>query len=402
MDKAQLVNHLSDLEKSLFEAKETIHAEKKHNKTEVDAKIENEMRKIVDGRMKNDPMNSLTSGAGEELVPDVMTSTSLIDRGVTNKRFAMLQPLSAGRHMEDLGQTTDLPIIWTVPDAAVYGEWTTGTYGQLNPQKIAPTDKVTLAMKQVACQTGVSKELEMYGIVSALNKISEKFSFSVSSAVMDSLLNGDTLEAATGNINSDDQLASTTFPAQADGWVPIIRSCDDGLRKQPLNGVLDTDYIDLGGSAIAVEDIYEAAGKMRFDSAPDDRFIAMDNRTFYELMADDGYQDQSKNGVASTLTTGALGSVLGMEIFVSDKYKLAEADGKLSGATPANNVLGSFLIAEKNVMQWGFSGAPTTVVQRTDLLKGFVFQGYVMFGQANINKTALETNPSIVMWINIG
>ena len=153
---------------------------------------------------------------------------------------------------------------------------------------------------------------------------------------------------------------------------------------------------------MTVDDIFDAAGLMRFDSMPSDRVIIMDNRSFYELMQDSGFKDLSINGQESTITTGALASVMGMDLFVTDKMRLTEADGKLSGSTPANNVLGQFIIAERSVMQWGFTGAPRTMVQDHDLLKGFVFQGYVMFGQANINKTGGETAPKIVAGINIG
>lgn len=387
----EMIQHLSSTQKALVEAKKKIH-ENKGNLEAVNHKIDLEIKAMVE---KNAPMNSVTAGSGEQIVPDIVTIQNIVDNGFSaNGRYSFLNGLSAGMQPWVLSQTSDLPIVWDAPTATVFSEFTTGTYGPIDPTNNFVTDKVTLNAKKIGFQTGISTELELYGVESTIAILNRKMQDSIFTGVADAVLNGDTSTGATGNINSDDALAATTL-----GATNVKVQFNNGLRLQPLNWVLNVDHIDVGG-AITANDIFTAAGLMRSDSTPDKRIIILDNKTYNELMKDDWFKDLSKNGLSSTLSAGAITNINGMDVFVTDLMRRTEADGKIS-ATAANNTRGQIIIAERNVIQHGFSTDIISAVQDHDLLKWFVFQAYTMFGFANINKKAWQTAPSIVALIDI-
>lgn len=94
-------------------------------------------------------------------------------------------------------------------------------------------------------QIELTRELQLFSVVDVLARAEQKVIDVVFNGIADAVLNGDTSALGTGNINSDDQAAATTYPAKADGSVPSLRSFDDGLRKQPLNGNAGTDRFDV-------------------------------------------------------------------------------------------------------------------------------------------------------------
>lgn len=108
----------------------------------------------------------------------------------------------------------------------------------------------------------------------------------VMNGIAESVLNGDTNTAGTGNINSNDQLASTTYPAFASGATPSIRAFDNSLRLVSLAGADGTDKFDIANAALTIDDILEAAGAMRQDSNPSNRIVILDNASYHSLMQD--------------------------------------------------------------------------------------------------------------------
>lgn len=156
---------------------------------------------------------------------------------------------------------------------------------------------------------------------------------------------------------------------------------------------MNTDYIDVG--TISTDDIFAMAGLFRADVDPSDRFIIMDNATYHKLMTLDDFKNLSKNGINSTITSGAITNIAGMDLFVTRNMRKTEADGKLSGATPANNTKGQLIIAKRNVIQHGF-GSPLEYQFINDIEKGVLFKARQFFGFDNINKKGSITEPSIV------
>lgn len=392
----ELVNKLSSLEQKLFTAKEAIHKNKGHDPETVARKMQNEMKEIIEKRQKNNPMDSQEVGAWAELVPDVMTIQTVVDNASKSPRFAFLDGLAQGKLPWVLSKTNDLPIVGEVVRPSVKSERETGAYVP-SADKRRVTDKVTLNVQKIGMDVGISTELELYWPSSVLWMMRSSFADSMFFGIADSVLNADSNPAATGNINSVDQLATTTL---IDGAQDVNFLYDNSLRKSSLLGTVGTDYIQVAW-AVTLNDILRGAWKMRFDSTPSQRIVIIDNETYHNLMQDIDFRDRSRNGEGSTITQGAVTNIAGMDFFVTDLLRKSTANGTLSGATPANNTRGNIVIAQRNVIQHGFASDIITNVIDFDINKGVIFQANVHFGFANINKRAGVTQPSIVTLTDI-
>lgn len=350
----------------------------------------------------NAPMNSDPSAGtniGKELVPQLVTLDDVMDMSSWDASYAFLNAMREWLLSTwVLSRTTDIPLIGESPSATVYWEYTAWNYGDKTPGQTVGTDRVTLNAKKVGIQMGISDELELYWVNRAIESIKIASVRWINRAIADAVLNADSSTWATGNINSDDQLAATTYPNAPDGSVPAIRSFDDWVRKQVIN-LWDT--LPAWG-ALTYNLIAQATWLLRFDYNPNAYFIVMDNLAYSSLKTDPVFQDRSINWDNSTVTTWSIGKIDGMEYFVTDLIRKSEADGKLSWAAPAGNTKGTLLIIKRNMIQHGFTAPVTMNIDASDILKGQFLQAKTHFGFANANKKAWITQPRSVGLINIG
>lgn len=385
-----------DLAKHLREVKgKYLVDEKNMNYNEVEAQLDNEMKEVEAMQEKATPLNSGQTGGGEEFIPTAQGLPGLID--VAGRKDTFLGALSEGFQGSNLQLTTELPIAGEYGNIRGGEEWDTSSsvYANGTPIRKPNTDRATIVQKKLIFTAGVSDKLQTFSIVDVLawlqRGMSQQFLFDIE----DIVLNADSSAGSTGNINSDDQLATTTF---ADGALDRRYFYDDGLRKQPVNGSAGVDYLDVG--APSTDDIFTLAGYFRNDVDPSDRILIMDNATYHAFMKLSDFKDLSINGRQSTITTGALTNIAGMDLFVTRNMRKTEADGKLSGATPANNTKGQIVIAKRNVIQHGF-GAPLKTQFIEDIERGVLFKAVQYFGFDNINKKGSVSEPSIVAGINV-
>jgi len=118
----------------------------------------------------------------------------------------------------------------------------------------------------------------------------------------------------------------------------------------------------------------------------------MDHKTNAEFMKKDDFKDAmtwANTGNTNTSQTGVFNTVGGMPIVVSKYMRQTEADGKVSGATPANNTKGTVMLVKRNIIQHGFLGGMDMMTHKI-LGRGYVLQAAISFGFANINKSALS------------
>lgn len=390
MDRKNLAEQLSEVKKKYLVdngSMSTADAEQKLNK-------EMEQFKIME-EIKEAPLNSTDTNGGAEFIPTSQGLQGLID--VSGRKNTFLWALSEGFQGSGLQLVSELPIAGELGNVRGSQEWDTSSsvYANGTPIRQPWTDRATIVQKKLIFTAWVSDKLQQFSIVDVLARLQRGMTQQFLYDIEDIVLNADSTATSTGNINSDDQLATTTF---ADGALDRRYFYDNGLRKQPINWVLNTDYIDVG--TISTDDIFAMAGLFRADVDPSDRFIIMDNATYHKLMTLDDFKNLSKNGINSTITSGAITNIAGMDLFVTRNMRKTEADGKLSGATPANNTKGQLIIAKRNVIQHGF-GSPLEYQFINDIEKGVLFKARQFFGFDNINKKGLITEPSIVAWINV-
>lgn len=363
----------------------------KYSMSEVESQMKKELEEV---EVKAAPMN-WGAGVGWDWIPEETTIDKLIDMSKDKSTFLpALAPWYLGNSMQESAKVPIAGERWHVKGGT---EWnTSSTVYEGTPKRQPVTDKVTVEQKPLVYSAWVSDRLKMFSVVDTMAwiraGIGEQFLFDIEDAV----LNADSSTGTTWNINSDDQLATTTF--SDDGALDRRYIFDDGLRKQPLNGTANTDYLAVG-SISDMNFIFTLLSMLRSDVKPSDLFIVMDNSLYYTLMKQTDFKDASRNGQNSTIFSGAITNIAWVDLFVSDNMRKTEADGKISGATPANNTKSQIIIAKRNVIQHGFAG-PIRYQFVEDIEKGTLLKAVQYFGFANANKKAWITEPSIVAGIN--
>ena len=156
------------------------------------------------------------------------------------------------------------------------------------------------------------------------------------------VLNGDTTNAATGNINSDDE-----DPADTKHYLAL-----DGLRHAGLVDNTGNSTGSLKGSAFGIADLMAVKGRMidatnlhdwGHPTSPSDLVYVADPATADMIALLDEVQDSRKYNGGRDLLSGEVAQILGHPVISSIAVPKTEADGKVSHDTPANNVKGQIV-----------------------------------------------------------
>lgn len=343
------------------------------SKEEATNKVANEMTVL-----NNNPNNTATSTSASELVPTAVQLTTLIETAPSG-RWAFLNALAQGRQ-SIRSLNNEYPILWDIAAANGAAEWTTGgLHDNKNAIESLDSGRITIVPKAIYSNYGISRELLQYSMVDlipiALRRLSEGFLYTTAIAV----LNGDSANTTT-NINCFGTAPDTAFTA---GLFDARAYFTNSLRKLALAGATGTTKIDVG-TPNGADDFFDALKVISFGGNPSDYIAVMDNKTYFTYMKNDDFKDYSKNGKASTITTGAMTNIAGIDIFVTDVMPLTNADGVVSATTPASNTQGSIVITKRNSIQHGFFGNVKFDI-REDLQRWVLVEAVADFGFENIS-----------------
>lgn len=161
------------------------------------------------------------------------------------------------------------------------------------------TDKVLANQQILTANIAISTQLEKYSAVQILAEAERSIAMQIDQAIHDAILNADSLALAAGNINSNDQLASTTYGATAS-----IVNYDDGLRKGIVNGIANTDYINFASATSGFADIARLIKLLPSDFDPSMYGLIMDSKTYADFMAKDDFKNAYQR--ANTLDTNTI------------------------------------------------------------------------------------------------
>lgn len=253
------------------------------------------------------------------------------------------------------------PVESAIPEMIFAAESTANNSANYATSKTG-TAKQTLTAKKLLIHQMWSGEIEEDSIVPWVPFLRRQLAVSVAHYTDSLLLNGDTTNAGTGNINLDD-----ADPADTKHYLAL-----DGIRH---NGLVDNtaNSKDMAGPVNPTE-ILLARGRMRtaanfFDwgADPADLAIIVDFQTYLRLVDFDEVITIDKMGSAATILNGQLASIYGVPVIYSPTMSLTEADGKVS-TTGANNVKGQlvtvsrsgWLVGERRRLAIEFERIPAT------------------------------------------
>lgn len=392
-----LRDKLDSLTAGIVSHKEKHLIENEVPKEVVSSKLDAEMKEYIDkveAEIKANPDNSAASNLGAELIPSTVTINDVIS--VVRKKASFLQGMT-GFHGNTLQKNVTVPIIGDIGFARGTDEWTSGNFFESDLTNALPTDGILIPQKKMKIEIGISEWLQTYSVTDTMAKIKAQIPETFMYTTADAMLNADSTATSTGNINSDDQLAATTFSATG-GAKDRRMYYDDGLRKQPINGSANVDKVDLG--TLETNDFFTLMSKLRGDVTPDECLTLMDKITYYTLMGLDDFKDMSINGKQSTITKSAVANIGGSDVFMTELMRRSAADGKLNGSDTGSNTKGSIVYTERNVIQYGYGKTLKTQLYE-DIEKGVLLKAIVWYGQASINKKGGKTEPSTVIGYNI-
>lgn len=241
-----------------------------------------------------------------------------------------------------------LPVVADLPEPQLIGENTTENTFLSGTGRVG-SNRVNVVAKKMLINQIWTYELEEDSIIPFIPFIRANIASSLAFYSDAVLLNGDTTNAATGNINSDDaDPADTKYYLAFDGirHVGLVDNTANGVNAAGavslalLSGLkgkmLDASYaIDWGHPARSSDLIYVCDPQTADSIALLDQVVTVD-----------------KFGPQATVLTGQVGAILGSPVISTVAMGLTEADGKISD-TPANNVKGQVVAFNRNAFKVG-------------------------------------------------
>lgn len=247
--------------------------------------------------------------------------------------------------------------------------------------KPVTSNKATLAQKDLIVQFGVTDKMVKHSTDQQLyDYIVKRAGESADRSMVNMIINGDITTAATGNVNSDDQAPATTFDDGANDDSLLL----NGLRYAAIANANTYDV-----STFDADDIMAVRKLLatRYKDKLSELAILWNPDAWLTALTDDAIKLAINTGRPATIDNGMRDSLWGMKSASSDLMRLTEADGKESGATPANNTLGQFLVVYTPAVRWGFGEAAKTEVER---VQGYGYEitvtmefGFVVLDAAN-------------------
>lgn len=296
-------------------------------------------------------MGTGQSGTGQELV-GVGYVGDLWDQGMTESRISGMI-----RSYEMKAATDYLPVAGAIPEMYYVSEkvGAASDYGLVD----TGSNRVQVDAKKFIIHQLWPTEMEEDSIVPFVPLLREMAQFSIGYYSDSAILNGDTTNAATGNINLDDaDPADTKHYLAFDGLrhVGIVDNTSMqadaaagaislALLMKPRERMVDTTYHNDWGNPSRQEDFIQVA-----DPTTAARIAQLDQVINWKIQQ------------GRSFDPGQVAEILGGPVFGHVAMSKTEADGKVS-TTGGNNTLGQVLSFNRNAYVIGWLRRVRTAVE---------------------------------------
>jgi HK97 family phage major capsid protein len=290
-------------------------------------------------------MDSLESGFGQQLMGAQYAADLWEAARPLSRVFSMVDTF------EMTAPTAYLPVEVDIPEMLFVGESTSAT-AFTSPYATSKTgsNRVQVDAKKFVIHQVWSGELEEDSIIPFLPFLRRQAALAIAHYSDSLVLNGDTTNAATGNINLDD-----ADPADTKHYLAF-----DGLRHI---GLVDNTANSLAlGAAVTYASLRAQLGRMRDSTRlidwghpirPEDVVYITDPTTAEAIAQLTEVLTVDKYGPGATVLTGELMRVGRNPLISSMAMSLTEADGKVS-TTAGNNTKGQVVCANMRGLKAGW------------------------------------------------
>lgn len=294
----------------------------------------------------NEIMNTGATGYGKELVPLAVLSQQVYDAIPKNGQFLSMLP---GYHGSDLAITEKVPVLGDIGYFQGNTEATTGAMAIAQGTNRHVTADVTITQSEMILSVDVTRRLLTYSAIDLQALLLQKIASAAALTQEAMIINGDTDTGATGNVNSDDQAAATTY-ATSGGAAHYSLLQDHGLRELAINGT----SLTVNAGTLDIADFPSVMQKLgQYSATPGDCLWLFNPSTYTKALGIAEFLSQAINGRNSTINSGAITNVFGSDLVSHRAVYKTEADGKLS-ATGTNNTLGQIVHFYKPAVQYGY------------------------------------------------
>lgn len=292
----------------------------------------------IDRFFRNDPagaaqiraaMDTAESGYGSQLVGAQYVGELWAGAAAQSRVFGLINSF------EMTDPTAYLPVEADIPELLFVSESTANNSSNYSTTK-AGSNRVTTTAKKFVIHQMWSGEMEEDSIIPFIPFLRRQAQRSLAHYSDSLVLNGDTTNAGTGNINLDD-----ADPADTKHYLAF-----DGIRHA---GLVDNtaNSADLAGP-VTLAALSASRGRMvdatylhdwGHPTSPDDLVRVADPDTADAISMLDEVVTVDKFGPGATVLTGQVARVLGSPLIASIACSKTEADGKVS-TTGSNNTKG--------------------------------------------------------------
>lgn len=282
-------------------------------------------------------MDTAESGYGSQLVGAQYVG-DLWDAARPDSRvFGLLNSF------EMTAPTAYLPVEADLPEMLFVSESSANNSSNYTTSKTG-SNRVTVTAKKFLIHQMWSGEMEEDSIIPFIPYLRRQAALSLAHYADSAVLNGDTTNAGTGNINLDD-----ADPADTKHYLAF-----DGIRHAPI--VDNTNNHVTTGGAVTFAQLRNLRTLMKdatnlFDwghptRADDLVYIADTVTADFIATLDEVLSAKIQGGMSADLLNGEVARILGHPVISSMAMSLTEADGKVS-TTGSNNTLGQVVAVNR-------------------------------------------------------
>lgn len=245
--------------------------------------------------------------------------------------------------------TYDLPVESTDPTVYFVPETTDNSQlslasGAAIPSSVVSASKVQLIAKKLALRVGFSTEMMEDSIIPFIPQLRDQALITMQNAIENVLINGDTTNSAS-NINGNPGAATDKFLVfNAMRYLGLITNTQVAVNA--------------AGATPTLQMIRQA--RFRLISAlnsyaldPARLVIIVDQFTYGQMLNIDELLAWYNNGRNSTVNTGIVPNIDGIDVIPSAQLPLTNSNGVVDGTT-TNNIYGTMIIASKDAWKVGY------------------------------------------------
>ena len=292
--------------------------------------------KAASDELKGTVEKALTAtgvGTGDEYVPTQMAAALWDDFSLASRVASQFPQIAMPT------DPFDIPLGWGSPT------WRKGTQNTATTVSDPATAKATLTATENVTEINFSYNLDEDSVIAVMPTLRDLLAREGAEQIDKFVMNADSTNAATGNINLDD--------ADPDDDSYYLSAGQDGLRHLMLvdNAGQSTDL----NGALTDAAMRAAIGRLGKYATDPARLVIFTNPKTYALsmLGLTNVATVDKYGPNATVLTGELMRYGGIPVVPTSAIALAEDDGKVS-VTGANNDEGTVLIAHRDMWRVGF------------------------------------------------